>query len=259
MHLEVRLIDCCQLTFHAFFTKIALQFLGASTTCKKEIKGKGKKDEDRLLSATNSSPSFSQFCEGLGDLTPLLHLRHFSGGLDTSDYASDGNFALSWISQGSESAHDLIGKIMVLFHSVPLMPPGLNNRKRHVGNDVVHIVYVEDTEVPTFDNSDHFQYDISGEFCFVTIFVTPSKHSMDMVKVSVSIRDDLDEKIMRTLQHLAYTQILLPRAVAPFHVRQIAIRADLSCRSVMQDRLGLFSNWQERLQQIRALDRYVEK
>ena len=225
---------------------------------KKETKVKGK-DTDKLLHTTDSSPSFSEFCNGLGDLTPLLHLRHFSGGLDTSDYASDGNFALSWIGYGSKDTHNRIGKAMVLFHCVSLMPSGLNNRKRHVGNDVVHIVYIEDTEVPSFDSSDSFQYDISGEFCFVIIFVTPSKHNVDLVKVSVTIRKDLDKRVMRTLQHLASTQMLLPKAVAPFHVRQIAIRADLSCRSVMQDRLGLYSNWQERLQQIRELDRYVEK
>jgi len=235
--------------------KIALLFLGPMCNGKKETKAKSK-DTDKLLHTTNSSPSFSEFCNGLGDLIPLPHLRHFSGGLDSSDYASDGNFALSWTGNRSNNTHNRIGKSMVLFHCVPLMPPGLNNRKRHVGNDVVHIVYIEDEEVPSFDS---FQYDISGEFCFVIIFVTPSKHNVDMVKVSVTIRKDLDERIMRTLQHLASTQMLLPKAVAPFHVRQIAIRADLSCRSVMQDRLGLYSNWQERLQQIRELERYAEK
>jgi hypothetical protein len=39
----------------------------------------------------------------------------------------------------------------------------------------------------------------------------------------------------------------------------IAIRADLACHSALQDKLGLFSNWQKRMQQIRSLEKYAEK
>jgi len=238
--------------------KIALLFLGAPGPGKEEWKGKGKDAE--ILSATLASPSFSKFCSGLGEIISLPHLRHFSGGLDTSDYASDGKFALSWLNRGSGETCDLTGKSMVLFHSVPLMPPGLNNRKRHVGNDVVHIVYLEDPKTSAQNVSDRLQScDISGEFCFVTIFVTPSIHHADMMKVTTKIRKNLDKEVMTSLHHLSLTDALIPNAVAPFYVRQIAIRADLSCRSAIQDRLGLYSNWQERLRQIRELKRYVVK
>ncbi len=176
--------------------------------------------------------------------------------MDTSDYASDGNFALSWIEELSvaEKAHGkFIGKTMVLFHSVPLMPSGVNNRKRHVGNDVVHIVFCEDPSIHI--NGDEFGTQIiSGEFCFVTIFVVPLCDN-SMASVTLKLKEDLDDKLMDNLKHLVGSN-LMPFEASPIYVRQLAMRADLACRSVLQDRLGLSSNWQERMQQIRNLKRY---
>ena len=209
-----------------------------------------------LLSVENSSPLFSRFSSGLGSLTSLKHLRIFSGGMDTSDYASDGMFALCWIenlSDAEKEKNHFIGKTMVLFHSVPLMPPGLNTRKRHVGNDMVHIVFCEDPSTNISEDDVGSQI-ISGEFCFVTIFVVPMCDN-SLVSVTVKVKEDLDEKLKDNLQHLIGSS-LMPFDASPGYVRQLAIRADLACRSVLQDRLVLFSNWQERMKQIRNLRRY---
>jgi len=213
------------------------------------------KEDHWILNVKDATPLFSNFCSGLGTLASLKHLRIFSGGMDTSDYASDGKFALCWIRNPSERCTNFIGKSMVLFHSVPLMPPGVNNRKRHVGNDVVHIVFCEDSLVNTHENDFGMQI-ISGEYCFVTIFVVPMCGNT-IAKVILKLREDLDEKLKNNLTNLVGSS-LMPFDASPIYVRQLAIRADLACRSVIQDRLGLVSNWQERLQQIRSLERYAE-
>jgi hypothetical protein len=212
--------------------------------------------DDWILSVTNVTPLFSKFTAGLGSFTSTTHLRIFSGGMDTSNYASDGQFALSWLSGeqvGGNSPY--IGETMVLFHSVPHMPPGVNNRKRHVGNDVVHIIFYDNSSCsPTINQCDYNNI-ISGEFCFVTIFVTPVCGDK-FAKVTLTIREDLSEEIKKSLDYLS-SSVIIPFDASPVYTRELAIRADIACRSLIQDRLGLVSNWQERLQQIQSLHRYT--
>ena len=122
---------------------------GISRRRNESSRGSESSQDNWILNVNAISPLFSSFCKGLGTLTSLKHLRIFSGGLDTSDYFSDGEYALCCLENQ---------RTMVLFHSVPLMPPGVTNRKRHVGNDVVHIVFVEDPKVGSNGAG------ISGEF-----------------------------------------------------------------------------------------------
>jgi hypothetical protein len=212
--------------------------------------------DDWILSVTNVTPIFSKFSAGLGSFTSTTHLRIYSGGMDTSNYASDGNFALSWLSGEQLGANSpCIGETMVLFHSVPHMPPGVNNRKRHVGNDIVHIIFYDNSSCsPTASQCDYNNI-ISGEFCFVTIFVVPVCANQS-AKVTLKIRDDLSEEIKKSLDYLS-SSVIIPFDASPTYTRELAIRADVACRSLIQDRLGLVSNWQERLQQIKNLDRYT--
>ena len=155
-------------------------------------------------------------------------------------------------------------KTVVLFHAVTLMPPGIINRKRHVGNDVVHIVYVErrrsdllgPSGLDANSDSDNNVL-ISGDFGLITIFVIPFEQA-ETVKVTVKMRQGLDPVLSMTLSHLIGTLVVPKKIVASF-VRQLAIRADLACRSQMQDRLGRVSNWEERLIQIQETKRYRQK
>jgi hypothetical protein len=220
------------------------------------------KEEKHLLGISGASPLFLKFCQKLGSTVPTRHLRHFSGGLDTSQYAADGSFAMAWIDTesvmpmpgGPRDKRKFVGKQMVLFHSIPLMPSGINNRKRHVGNDVVHIIFVEDDIESALH--DEREVSISGEFCLVTIYVIPMLETNNMAKIILKTKKDLDATMMESLQHLVGSSIM-PFSAAAFYVRQLAVRADLACRSILQDRLGMFSNWQERIRQIKDLERYA--
>ncbi|KAK1733826.1 Rap/Ran-GAP superfamily protein [Skeletonema marinoi] len=99
---------------------------------------------DSFLKTKYASPDFWQFSKELGDFVPIRHLKYFSGGLDTSASRSDGMYAIVWF--GNQGGSDELNfptlvDSMVIFHTVTLMPNKETNRKRHVGNDVVHIVY----------------------------------------------------------------------------------------------------------------------
>ena len=260
------ILQTCADSFCSF--QIALLFDGPAPTrhAKEKInqgkpKDKNTKEEKHLLGISGASPLFLKFCQKLGSIVPTRHLRHFSGGLDTSQYSADGNFAMAWVETesvvplpGGRDKRKFIGKRMVLFHSIPLMPSGINTRKRHVGNDVVHIIFVEDDIESALH--DEREVSISGEFCLVTIYVIPMLETNHMAKIILKTKKDLDENMLESLQHLVGSSIM-PFAAAAFYVRQLAVRADLACRSILQDRLGIFSNWQERIRQIKDLERYT--
>ena len=211
--------------------------------------------ESTALSGSSGSPQFLKFAEGLGKLVLTRHLKYFSGGLDSSGFDSDGKFALIFLDNCDRPARN-----MVVFHSVPLMPEGANNRKKHVGNDNVHIVFVD----PSFELDrllhGHEEFGkqesitVSGEFGFVIIFVVPL--SAELTEVRVCLRDGLCENSKSRLSHFV-GEHLLSSSAAPGFVRQIAIRADIVCRSITEEQFGP-PNWEERQRQISAMKRYVQ-
>ena len=137
---------------------------------------------------------------------------------------------------------------MVFFHTVTLMPPSITNRKRHVGNDVVHIVFglsVNSLDVPN----------ISGHFGFITIYVVPLVH-VRMFKVSVHLKDGLEASICSVLDHLVGSWLIARRVGAHF-VRNLAIKADIICQSMLEDKLGLVLNTEDRDGRIRDTLRHL--
>mmetsp|Transcript_16013 Transcript_16013/g.19247 ORF Transcript_16013/g.19247 Transcript_16013/m.19247 type:complete len:218 (-) Transcript_16013:56-709(-) len=212
--------------------------------------------EDLILKATQGSKAFLDFTSEISHMSLTRHLKYFSGGLDTSTYMADGVYAATWLEEGQFSAF----KKFCVFHLVTLMPDGLNNRKRHVGNDNIHIVYVEQgyafqPEIDRWGYAGDLQSAVvSGEFGFVTIFVMLLTQ-VDLVRVTVRIRAGLPEVAKAALRHLTGSCVVA-KAMAPHYVRRVAIRADLACRSAMEDRLGLASNWEDRRQQIFEMERY---
>lgn len=230
--------------------KIGLLFAGLS---KKEKAG----DEVNILNVKHGSVGFIEFTKELGSLVLNRHLKYFSGGLDTSPYASDGEFILIHGINEVKDHRSSSGETMMVFHCVPFMPEGLNNRKRHVGNDYVQLIYVEDSSDCNVCDEAGEGTLISGEFGFVTILIVPIK-GMNSFKVNLRIRTGLDCLTNNTLSHLCGSVVTYGGSATAKYVRQLAARADLACRSVQEDRIGLFSNWEERLTQIREMKRYVK-
>ena len=99
-------------------------------------------DKNKILSNRFGSTRYIEFLKGMGTFIKLEDvdlLTNYVGGLDTK--GNDGKYALSW--------QDTLTQ--VIFHVATLMPvkpndPDCNEKKRHIGNDHVCIVYNDSGE-----------------------------------------------------------------------------------------------------------------
>lgn len=212
-------------------------------------------DGNQFLLANQASTDFWSFSKELGDFVPIRHMKYFSGGLDTSHSSSDGDFSIVWFECNGDDDPDapILVDSMVIFHTVTLMPDGLTNRKRHVGNDIVHIVYGIETD--TLD-IDHQRLAISGHFGFVTIYVIPFV-CLEMDKITIHLKSGLDLSICSALSHLVGSRVV-PRKLSAQTVRKLSIESDLICRSMIEDKLGRVLNIEERAKRIHDIDRHLK-
>jgi len=103
----------------------------------------GQTKQEEILSNTHGSPRYLKFLRNLGKTIQLKNLKigEYTGGLDRHSVDQDGEFALRW--------NDDVTQVM--FHVVTFMPnipsdPHFTNKKRHIGNDYVHIVWSESNQ-----------------------------------------------------------------------------------------------------------------
>ena len=204
--------------------------------------------EPLLLGNYVASSAFYDFSRDLGRLVKTKHLTYFSGGIDTSGQDADGKYALAWIDDD----------VMMMFHTVLLMPEGFNARKRHVGNDNVHILFVDPSSSlylsmvcsgPEIETSTTL---VSGQFGFLTIFVLPLER---INRVIVQLKPGLDRTMRSQLVHFCGNSMVHKEQTAT-HVRQIAMQADLACKSLMDHLLGPPTVWEDRYFQLNSMKRF---
>lgn len=214
-------------------------------------------EETRVLATMNCSPTFHNFVTRIGKVVPTRYLKTFSAGLDTSKYESDGKYAVVWMEE--EISKSPAATTKVVFHIVSLMPQGVRNRKRHVGNDNVLILYSDkgNDEIVEFDlaGGDLSRSVLRGEFGFVTIYVTPSSLSPNVLRVALRVRNGLTQALQENLAHLGCNRIIIEED-APMFIRNLAIRADLACRAAI-DSIGPPSNCLERSRMLNEMYRYI--
>jgi len=95
----------------------------------------GQTKEDEMFANTTSSPEFEEFLDFLGDRVTLNGWDKFRGGLDVRD-GSTGETSVFTVFQNNE----------IMFHVSTLLPyqeadKQQLERKRHIGNDIVIIIY----------------------------------------------------------------------------------------------------------------------
>ncbi|KAJ7671924.1 hypothetical protein B0H17DRAFT_1084649 [Mycena rosella] len=207
----------------------------------------GQTTELEILSNTHGSPAYTRFLEGIGRLINLRgQLDVYAGGLDPDE---DGEYAYAW--------WDDIGQI--LYHTATMMPsnphdPQFTNKKRHIGNDFVRIVWNDSGKPYRFDT-------LNTQFQFVNIVIEP--HSLGAI---AAFSNNLHEN--------EYFKLIVQRApdmpdfapVGPFKLisaknlpllaRQLSLLADwfASVFSHTQrdtQRVGITTNWHSRLDAIR--------
>jgi tuberous sclerosis protein 2 len=119
----------------------------------------GQTHEREILGNNHGSPAYTRFLEGIGRLINLRgQVDVYAGGLDPDE---DGEYAYAW--------WDDIGQI--LYHTATLMPnhphePQFDNKKRHIGNDFVRIIWNDSGMPYRFDT-------LTTQFQFVNIVIEP--------------------------------------------------------------------------------------
>ncbi|XP_035260842.1 tuberin isoform X3 [Anguilla anguilla] len=194
-------------------------------------------NEVSILSNEYGSNRYAQFLTGLGK---LIHLKDcdpdqiFLGGLD--QYGDDGEFTYCW--------HDDI--MQAIFHIATLMPnresdKGCCNKKRHIGNDFVVVVYN--------GSGDEYKLGtIKGQFNFVEVVIKPLDYQSNLV--TLQCRKDLEGLVDTSVAKIVSDRNL------PLLVRQMALHANMASlvhqnRSNPSDAYA--SKWLARLRHIKRI------
>ncbi|CAB1353613.1 unnamed protein product, partial [Coregonus sp. 'balchen'] len=140
----------------------------------------GQTTEEELFGNSDESPAFVEFLEFLGDKIELHDFKGFRGGLDVTHGQT-----------GTESVYTNFHNKEIMFHVSTKLPYTEGDsqqlqRKRHVGNDIVAILFQE-------ENTPFVPDMIASNFLHAYVVVQVENACSDNVtyKVSVTARDDV--------------------------------------------------------------------
>uniref|UniRef100_A0A8C5SGE8 RAP1 GTPase activating protein n=1 Tax=Laticauda laticaudata TaxID=8630 RepID=A0A8C5SGE8_LATLA len=140
----------------------------------------GQTSEEELFSTTEESPAFLEFLDFLGEKVQLQDFKGFRGGLDVTHGQT-----------GTESVYCNFRNKEIMFHVSTKLPYTEGDaqqlqRKRHIGNDIVAIVF-QDENTPFVPDM------IASNFLHAYVVVQAENACSDktLYKVSVTARDDV--------------------------------------------------------------------
>jgi len=178
--------------------------------------GKNQHAQQEILHNEKGSRAYERFLSQLGWSVDMQSHRGFVGGLDTNPKSlSNGKTTLYYASSHSE----------VIYHVVTMMPtkpsdPQQIDKKRHVGNDYVHIVW-SDNATQAYDPST-----ITSHFNDVQIVIYPlRKAQRGLFLIKIHTKDKVPP--FGPLQ----SGMVVHQADLARLVRQTAMNANRVCRS----------------------------
>ena len=216
--------------------------------------GEGQTDEKEILMNDMGSAAYTSFLNDLGTLVRLKGAKFNTGGLDFRN-DMDGEFTYSWRDRCVE----------LIFHIPTMMPTNPDddstypNKKRHIGNDYVNIVF-NDSGLP-------FKFDtFPSAFNYVYIVITPESKASFVDRRSFTDPDGKNRyfKVQVITRHdfpnispAVESKIISGKCVAAY-CRLIAINANVFSQVWSQREGGeSVSSWRNRLREIKRLrERY---
>ncbi|KAK0394724.1 hypothetical protein QR680_000901 [Steinernema hermaphroditum] len=140
----------------------------------------GQTTEEELFGNAATTPAFDEFLDILGDRVELRNFSGFRGGLDIQHGQT-----------GNQSVYTQFKQKEIMFHVSTLLPFTVGDtqqlqRKRHIGNDIVAIVFQE-------ENTPFCPDIVSSNFLHGYVVVQPVNAGTDKVyyRVAVTARDDV--------------------------------------------------------------------
>ncbi|KAF3935757.1 Tuberin [Dactylella cylindrospora] len=220
------------------FHKIGVVYVGA-----------GQTEETEILSNVMGSSDYTDFVDKLGDLIALQGSTINTGGLDRESNM-DGEFAFYW--------NDKITQI--IFHVTTMMPtnrihdPQCTNKKRHIGNDFVNIIFNNSGLPYNFDT-------IPAQFNFVNIVITPEAKT-GFVATRLKNYDEVDKQFYKVqllvkpglpeISPAAEAKMVSGKNLSAF-VRNLALNASVFSHVYNEGGNDFVSNWRHRLRAINKL------
>ena len=227
--------------------------------------GAGQRAETEILANSCGSRAYEDFLVGLGTKVRLQDAAFNTQGLDRMN-DTDGTFTYAWRDRVTE----------IVFHVTTMMPTNIEddpwciNKKQHIGNDFVNVIYNDSGAPFNFDT-------FSSQFNFVNIVITPevvarSVRGLEEVSSAgtspheAGFHDplDLDDTVSYSVQTIgsasfpqispAATPMTVTAKVLPGFVRQLALNASVfSLVWSKRDGGENISSWRNRLREIKKL------
>eukprot|EP00048_Salpingoeca_helianthica_P005990 m.94018 g.94018 ORF g.94018 m.94018 type:complete len:823 (-) comp13837_c0_seq1:24-2492(-) len=102
----------------------------------------GQTTDDEMFSNEVGTPAFDTFCADMGTVVQLREWKGFRGGLDVKNATT-----------GERSVHTTESGKEIMFHVSTMLPYSRENpqqleRKRHLGNDICNIIFLEEEGTP---------------------------------------------------------------------------------------------------------------
>lgn len=223
---------------------------------------KGQNLESEILANTSGTALYEEFLSGLGTKVRLRDAKFNTQGLDRES-DSDGTHTYAWRDRVTE----------IVFHVVTMMPTNIKhdphciNKKRHIGNDFVNIIYN--------DSGHSFDIDtFKSQFNYVNIIITPDAMVVPRRPSPAPGEDDHEKTRSETQAYFSVQTVCFPwfphispaatpklvsASTLPGFVRQLALNASVFSL-VWSNREGgeYISSWRNRLREINRLrERYA--
>ncbi|KAK3684651.1 Tuberous sclerosis 2-like protein, partial [Vermiconidia calcicola] len=230
--------------------------------------GEAQTAEEDILQNLQGSPDYVEFVEALGSLRRLRGATFNTQGLDRNDDA-DGEHAIVWNNEITE----------LVFHVTTLMPNNedirLNtaNKKRHIGNDFVNIIFnnsgapFDFNTFPSAFNSVYIVITPSARTSFLQTRLLASADAADVASLdsTTTASDPRRDRFCRVqvLTRPGYPAIssaaeekVISAASLPGYVRNLALNEcvfSLMWNSREENKTEYPSSWISRLRQIEML------
>ncbi|KAK2751796.1 Tuberous sclerosis 2-like protein [Onygenales sp. PD_40] len=214
--------------------------------------GDGQTKETEILANESGSADYDYFLSNLGTKVSIKNAKFNTQGLHSD---CDGEFTYAWRDRVTE----------IIYHVATMMPTNLEadpqcvNKKRHIGNSFVNIIFNHSNRPFNFDT-------IPSQFNFVNIVISPAcriapppdsdsenkstdipDFSQNFYVVKVMTKSDFPE-----LSPSAIAKVISGRNLAAF-VRIIALNASFFSMVSSRGSGEHVSSWQNRLREIRRL------
>ncbi|ETW09486.1 hypothetical protein, variant [Aphanomyces invadans] len=202
--------------------------------------GPNQSSQQEILRNDCGSPAYEQFLRELGWEVDLATHRGFVGGLDVNPKS---------LSNGPKTLYYASSTAELIFHVVTMMPtrdadPQQIDKKRHVGNDYVHVVWSDNLRA-------YNQATITSNFNFVQVVLFPLKHNTYDGLVLVEVLTKPNVPLFGPLM----TGMVVTQSELPDLVRQTVMNANRACRQQTQWYMAPYTTRRKLIEEV--IERYA--